>query len=293
MIMNIISAITLIFLFSFGSEKIENIPLSEPLGISSDVQGNIYIADTGNNRILKFDENGLFLKSIGGFGWENQQFDMPLDVYAKSVLDVFVADYNNHRIERYDKDLNYISTLSSDETKSEDLRFGYPRSVAISIHGELTLIDGENNRVLKIDSFGEPELSFGTFADGRGKLDEPIQIDISRDERIYVSDKAGKRIVVYDYFGNYLSEIGTGVLEEPQGLFIDLNNRLWIADPGRGEIFTFSAEGELMFRTDATEQGNGKLERPVDVAVTANKLYVIDNNIVNVAEIREFHESGE
>ena len=285
MIMNIISTITLVFLFSFGSEKIENMPLSEPNAISSDVQGNVFIADTGNNRILKFDGNGIFLKSIGGFGWEHQQFDMPLDVCAKSVLDVFVADYNNYRIERYDKDLNYISSLTSDESKSEDLQFGYPRSISISIHGELTLIDGENSRVLKIDSFGEPELSFGNFADGRGKLDEPIQLDIGRDERIYVSDKAGKRIVVYDYFGNFLTEIGTGVLKEPTGIFIDSHNRLWIADVGCKEVFAFSNNGTLLFRTNKVDPQQGRLSQPMDVAVAGNKLFVVDRNIVNVSEI--------
>ncbi len=288
--MNIISAITLVFLFSFGSEKIENMPLAEPSAISSDFQGNIFIADTGNNRILKFNGNGKFLESIGGFGWENQQFDMPMDVCAKSVLDIFVADYNNHRLERYDKDLNYISTLMSDKTKSEDLQFGYPRSICISIHGELTLIDGENCRLLRINSFGEPELSFGNFADGRGKLDEPIQIDIGRDERIYVSDRAGKRIVVFDYFGNFLTEIGTGVLNEPTGIFVDFDNRLWIADVANREIFAFSTTGALLFRTDKIDQRQGKMSRPMDVAVAANKIFVIDKNIIYVSEIKQYKD---
>lgn len=288
--MNIIGAITLVFLFSFGSDKIENLPLSEPNAITSDVQGNIFIADTGNNRILKFNSDGKLLNSIGGFGWENQQFDRPVDVCAKSVLDIFVADYNNQRIERYDKDLNYISTLTSDESQSEDLQFGYPRSISISIHGELTLIDSENSRILKINSFGEPELSFGNFADGRGKLDEPIQIDIGRNERIYVSDKAGKRIVVYDYFGNFLTEIGTGVLKEPTGIFFDLNNRLWIADVGCKEVFAFSSDGALLFRTNKIDSQRSKLSRPVDVAVAGTKLFLIDRNIVTVSEIRQLNE---
>ena len=116
--------ITLIFLYTIGSETIENRFMMESQAISVDLNGNIYVADTGNNRILKFGPNGKFIKSAGGFGWENQQFDMPIDICATSALDVFVADYNNQRIERYDKDLNYISSLYSDDSKPEYLQFG-------------------------------------------------------------------------------------------------------------------------------------------------------------------------
>ena len=140
-IMNTYIAMSLLFLFSFGSYKIENIPISNPQSISVDPKGNIYLADTGNNRIIKYSQEGHFIKSIGGFGWDKEQFDTPMDICAKSVLDVFIADYNNHRIERYDKDLNYISSFYSDESQNENLQFGFPVGVSVSIHGELILID--------------------------------------------------------------------------------------------------------------------------------------------------------
>lgn len=284
--MNTIYSLTLIFLFSFGSTKIENISISNPQAISVDPKGNIYLVDTGNNRILKFDGNGQFMKSVGGFGWGKEQFDMPVDICAKSGLDIFVVDYNNQRIERYDKDLNYISSFYSNESNRDNLQFGYPRGISISIHGELTLIDSENNRLLRINSFGEPEFSFGDFAEGKGKLDNPFQIEIGADDRVYVSDKATDRIVVFDHFGNYLTEIGTGILRDPAGIFFDPKNRLWVANTGKKEILVFTPQGDLLGRWKAINSEIGVFKNPIDVVSFDNRLYILNENIIYVFEVK-------
>ena len=284
--MNLIYTITLTFLFSFGSDKIENISILGPQALSIDLQGDIYITDTGNNRVLKFNSNGQFIKAIGGFGWEKEQFDTPVDICATSVLDIFIADYNNQRIERYDKDLNYIASLYSDDSKSEDLQFGYPRGISISIHGELIIIDSENNRLLKINSFGNPEMSFGDFAEGKGKLDNPFQIEISSDDKIYVSDNANNTIVVFDYFGNYLTEIGNGIVKGPTGIFLDENNRLWVASSGNREICAFTTQGDLSLKSKTINAEIGEFKNPIDIIASGQKIYVLDDNLIYAFEIK-------
>jgi len=288
--MNTTIVLSLIYLFTFGFEKIEKAMLTRPQAISVDVQGNLYIADTGNHRILKFDSDLNFIKSIGGFGWNSQQFDEPVDICAKSILDIFIADYNNQRIERYDKDLNYISTMYSDDSDPENLQLGRPRSVFMSIHGELMIIDSENNRLLKINSFGEPIVSFGDFSAGKGKLDEPMQVEISRQDIIYVSDKTNSRIVVFDYFGNYLSDIGSGILQKPGGLCYDLQDRLWVADGGNKEIFLFDQQGELLLRWSSIDSTENKFKNPVDIVTFKEKVFVLDENRIHVFEIHFHYE---
>ncbi len=283
--MNILCSVSLIFLFSFGSEKYENILLSGPQSISIDLKNNVYIADTNNHRILKFNPNGEFIKSVGGFGWGKDQFDRPVDISAKSALDIFIADHNNHRIERYDKDLNYISSLYADESKNENLQFGYPLSMSLSMHGELFIIDGENIRLLKINSFGQPELSFGDFAGGKGRLKKPIQMNIGSDDRIYISDQGAGRLVVFDYFGNYLMEIGNLILKNPTGLFVDDQDNVWVADNGYKEIFYFSPKGEMLLRSRFISSNELLFKNPVDLVSTGNRLYVLDDAMIYVFEI--------
>ena len=274
-------------LFSYGAEGDEPGELNEPLAIALDPEGNIYIADTGNNRIQKFDKLGNFLKQVGGFGWEKEQFDRPVDVCAKTGLDVFVADYNNERIERYDKDLNYISSYYSDESLGETLQFGFPLAIDISNHGELFFLDGENMRAMKINSFGEPELSFGDFRWGEGKLDQPYQLVVTDNDNVFISDQSANRIAVYDYFGNYTGELGRETLVAPRGLTSDALGRVWIADAGNHCICLFDAQGHLLFSFGSKGQKIGSFENPNDVAVSNGNVYVLDagNSRVQVFEV--------
>ena len=94
------------FLGYFGSKGTAEGEFTNPTGISVDVNGFIYVADTDNHRVQKFSQRGDFLEYKGGFGWSGENFDKPFDVYAKSVLDIFVVDQNAARIIRFDKDLN-------------------------------------------------------------------------------------------------------------------------------------------------------------------------------------------
>ncbi|MEE4312530.1 MAG: NHL repeat-containing protein [candidate division KSB1 bacterium] len=280
---------TLIYLFTLGEAKIEDVSIAEPQAISIDMTGNLYLADTNNNRIIKFDEQNEPVKVVGGFGWGKEEFDYPLDINAKSGLDIFIADYNNSRIERYDKDLNYISSYYSDESLDEDLQFDYPSGVAISIHGEIVLVDAENERLLKINSFGQPEISFGDYSEGVGRLDNPAQVEIGVNDRIYVSDQNGAVVVVYDYFGNYLTNIGEGLLSRPYGIAVDGYNRIWVADRDEKAVFAFSSSGDLLLRHPAAEAESQEIIDPKDIAIYRNRAYVLDGNRIHVFEIIQNH----
>jgi DNA-binding beta-propeller fold protein YncE len=274
-------------IFEFGGEGELPGQFRSPLALSIGPQGNIYIADTGNNRIQKFSARGEFLKEVGGFGWATEQFDRPVDICAKTGLDVFVADYNNERIERYDKDFNFISSYYSDESLSEDLQFGFPCAVTISNHGELFIIDGENYRVLKIDSFGEPELSFADYRWADGKLDDPHQIEISSKDIVYVSDRTAHRIAYYDYFGNYNGQFGAEILSAPGGLAVDAEGNIWIADTELHRVVVFDPAGRLLLSWGSEGELSGAFRRPADIAVGDGLVYVLDegNSRVQVFEI--------
>ena len=275
-----------IYLFSIPGDRASGVQFNGALGLSVDLSGAIYISDTENNRILKFNSDGKLIKSIGGFGWEKEQFYTPYDICASSALDVFVADYNNHRIQRYDKDLNYISSLYSDENWDETFQFAYPKSMVVSIHGDLFIIDGENIRLLMLNSFGEPEMSFGDFSEGKGRLVDPVQITMSSKDRLFVSDSQANKIIVFDYFGNYLSEIGTDFLKNPQGLYYSSLNMLFVSDTGNKRIVIFRQEGDLVFQWSTISDELGNFRNPVDVVAFGRRVFVLDENRVFVFELK-------
>ncbi|RPI03869.1 MAG: hypothetical protein EHM72_00295 [Calditrichaeota bacterium] len=266
------------FSFSFGEEGGKPGQFIAPTALSADAQGNLYIADQGNNRLQKFTNKGELVAFIGGFGWGQGQFHYPADVFVYNSLDVFVADYENNRIERYDKDLNWLSSYRSDISWDERYQFFFPRSLFISIHGDFMIADAEHDKIVKLNSSFQPELSFGDFDWGSGTIREAFSIFCDSHDFIYVSDSAAGKVLVYDYFGNYIRDIGLNQLKKPKGLFIDSAQRLFVADAGLDQIFCFDASGDLYFNFGSSGAKLGAFSEPSDVAVFNHQLFVVDTN---------------
>lgn len=166
--------------------------------------GIIYVTDSATDEITSFDTLGNYLKDIGGYGWGNSQFDYPADVYA-DPLSVYVTDKNNHRIQRFDKNLNYISSLYKRESNISEEQFAYPIGTVISSQGDMYVLDSENKRVMKFDLFGNFIFYFGGIDAGNYSLTNPKTISVSPGNNIFISD--GKRIVIFDQYGNGLNSI--------------------------------------------------------------------------------------
>ena len=63
--------------------------------------GNVYVADTTNNRIQKFDSNGNYITQWGTLGSSDGQFTNPYGVAAGPFCNVYVADTTNNRIQEF------------------------------------------------------------------------------------------------------------------------------------------------------------------------------------------------
>lgn len=249
----------------------------DPRGLSVDPSGFLYVADTGNQRVQKFDPFGRFVTKIGGFGWDEEQFDGPVAVSSRNGLDVFVADIYNQRIERYDKDLYYLATLNSSEEWAEYLQFGFPSDVALFTTGELFCLDGENHRVLKLDVLGYPQRSFGGFDSGDGRLIHPRRLAVSDQGNVYVSDwEPPGRIVVFDVYGNYRFTFGEGILDVPSGLAVLPDETILATDGALKNVFVFQKSGGLLGYFEGTREAGVRFEEPVDVAFWRNRLFVLD-----------------
>lgn len=266
--------------------------LDEPRGISVSIMGDIYIADTGHNRIVKLDAKGKYVNHVGGFGWKNNQFDAPVDVFASDGLNIYVADLNNQRIQRYSKKLDHVSSfggsklteLSIDASKTSDEQIGRPAGIAVSAQGDLFYSDSENDRIVRINRFGKKENTFGGFSEGRGKLKDPGKICVTS-KFVYVADE--NRIVVFDYFGNYIREIGSGLLKKPADMAVDQKGRLYVTDLEKRTVTVFNSDGDYL-----TSILSYTFERPVAIDCLLDKLYLLDAGTRSVA-VFQITESGE
>lgn len=262
---------SLVYEYSFGK-------FSNPKGISIDPSGNIYVADTGDNLLKRYNIKGEETGEVGGYGWGNFQFDQPLDVCASNGVEIYVADYNNHRIQKFDRTLANVATLSTRNWSDESDKFGYPSGVVVSRLGDLFVCDDDNDRILKVNSFSTVERTFGGYGSGQASLTLPKQVDIGPDDQVYVTDR--DRIATYDYFGGYTGSIGRGILHDPTGIGMD-SDKFGVCDGD--SLYFFGFDGKLLARFSNKDILGTTLNRFNDIAFYKDEVFILTNTKVVVA----------
>ena len=255
----------------------------DPYGISADRLGCVYVADTGNDRIQKFDGDGRFIAEIGGFGWDADQFNRPTDVYVRDGLEIYVADAGNRRIQRFDSRFNLLESI----THFEEEEFGDLMSVAVSPTGDLYATDLHRDELLRLSPFsGEGRIFGGLEAGGDGWF-RPWGVALDGERAVYVSDTGNARILRFDPFGNLLAVWGQGVFGKPAGMAVDRWGRLFVADARSHQILVFGRRGDLLSRLGAEGEGWGAFREPRDVALGPGEtLYVLDSGNARVQKFR-------
>ncbi|MGB2868608.1 MAG: NHL repeat-containing protein [Bacteroidota bacterium] len=235
-------------------------------------QGWMYVADEGKNTISLIRRPGDAAVEIGGFGWSQGTFDKPTGL-ATDGLNLYVSDQGNHRVQRFDRNLNFLSSLSTRDTAFSQARFGYPMGVAISPMGDLFILDMENVRVVKFTANSQYERTFGDMSSGGRKLRNPRALRVENG-RVFVGES--DRILVFDYYGNYMRTIGEGSFTNLQGFDVGAEG-IVVAEENTLEWLTL--DGEYRLRTEIPSILSETPIGPVrDVVLNGGRLYLLDGH---------------
>jgi sugar lactone lactonase YvrE len=89
------------FITKWGSSGSEGNTFGFNNGISIDSSSNVYVTDSGNDRIEKFDSDGKFITKWGSSGKGDGQFSSPIGITVDSTGNVYVTDYDDNRIQKF------------------------------------------------------------------------------------------------------------------------------------------------------------------------------------------------
>lgn len=232
-------------------QVIANAGLNGARGVALAPDGSIYVADTGNSRIVRFDSKGTVLASWGSRSADGEvppssgTFIEPWGVVVDSQGNVYVADTWNHRIQKFDANGKFKQEWGSFGQEGTDYLWG-PRGIAVSSEGRVYVTDTGNKRVVVFDSSGNFLREFSRTEEIQ--LDEPVGIAVDSRGNVYVADTWNMQIVVFSPEGNFISNWpvrgweGDSLDNKPY-IAIDAEDRVYITDPERYRVIVFSSSG--------------------------------------------------
>jgi RHS repeat-associated protein len=111
-------------------------------------EGNVYVADRGNNRVEELSSAGKYLNKFGEKGTGNGQFSAPFGISTNPANNnLYVTDRENNRVEEFTPSGSYLLTFGS--TGSGTGQFSSPKGDAINSSSEVYVVDSMNNRIEK------------------------------------------------------------------------------------------------------------------------------------------------
>jgi DNA-binding beta-propeller fold protein YncE len=236
------------YLFGWGEFGAGAGQFNEPWGLAV---GNdaVYVADTWNHRIQKFTLDGELLDIFGQSGQpaEGQPglglFFGPRDIVLLDDQRLLITDTGNHRLQIMDTDGNFVEQVGN--LGSQLGQFNEPVGIDEGPDGFLYLADTWNGRIQKFTSDLLPVWEWEVDAWAGESTNNKPYLAVDSAGRVYVSDPEGYRVLIFSADGAYLGRFGRygpeiTSLGLPNGVAVDADNNLYIADAGNNRILKFA-----------------------------------------------------
>ncbi len=227
----------------FGKEGHGDGEFFHPIGIACNEYGDVYVADAGNNRIVRLYNDGkkiIFIRTIGVQGTDNGEFNNPTYVALDSMGRIYVSDTGNNRIQVFDKSGGFLYSIDKSYGISS------PQGIAICDMNEryngynynfIYLIDGNNSRIQKLDF--------------KGNLSRSIRVNELLNKKVFLTT------LEQDYYGN-----------------------VYVVDELNSQVHKFSPE--LFYITSFGKYGMNdyEFENPTGIAIYKHygQIFVSDKN---------------
>ncbi len=282
-------AIAVSYQSSIGSEGAEPGKFFYPAYMALDSKGNLWVVDSGNDRVEEFNEKGEYTgKYFGSKGTEAGKLENPKGIAIDSKGNMWVVDSGNDRVEEFNEKGEYTGKYFGSKG-TEPGKFETPIGIAIDSKANFWVTDSNDGRVEEFNEKGEyTGKSFGSSGTGKEQFESPTGIAIDSEGNLWVADSRYYCVKEFSASGEYKRQIGSkgqgnGQFRAPEGVAIDPHGNILVvdADSGNNRVEVFAATGEYETRFGFGEgAGEGQFNDPEGIAVKSSgeqsTIYVVD-----------------
>ncbi|MFC1564420.1 NHL repeat-containing protein [candidate division KSB1 bacterium] len=281
----------------------EDIIFYNPNDIGIDDDGNYYVLDTGNYRVVKFDKNLNHLLTFGSKGQGPGEFLFPRNIHIDATGNIFVNDFRNKRISVFDKEGNYKKTikenfnphtmrmLSSGEIAIYDISPAGAENVDKS--GLISILDHDGNIIRRI---GKRRIYEESIMNLQGNV---VTFALDNRDNIYITYIVRNRIDKYSPEGKFLMQIsrelpypeddtiiqGKLINSFSNGIQVDGKGRIWVGTP-RVQLGEDIPAGESSYWLEIYDNNGVLLERLQNenynygcyMKITDDRMFIIETD---------------
>ena len=271
-----------VFVKQWGSPGNGPGQLSGPHGIVVAPNGDLYVVDTGNNRVQRFTPDGEFVKEWGSFGTGNGQFNHPHGIGVDGDGNVFVAATGNDRVQKFTADGKFLLKWGS--AGNGDGEFLHNHGLGVDRRtGHVYVADRDQNRVQKFTNDGEFVDAWGSPGTGDGEFTGTNGVAVDAYGDVFVGDSS-PRIQKFTRNGTFLlswgsAGAGDGQFSFPRGLSVDANGNVFVDDRNAHRMQKFTDDGTFITKWGTFGTGPGQFNFPYGIAAGPDgAVYVADSS---------------
>ncbi len=265
--------------------------LSRGLGVSQ--AGIVYVADTFNNRIQKFEMDGTLLAVWDSLDIDVGELGNPDGVAVDGFGNVYVADTGHNRILKLTSEGDLIREWRGEG--SGEGEFYNPQAVAADGLGKVYVVDTNNHRIQKFGATGRFVTMWGGYGSGDGEFSYPRGAATDGEGNVYVADTGNNRVQKFTGHGDFVTKwgklgSGDGEFDYPRRIAITTSGRIYVADSNNNRIQEFIVEGDsvvFVAKWGGDGADDGEFDQPNDIGVDdAGLVYVLDTSNHRVQTFR-------
>uniref|UniRef100_A0A673MZT5 Tripartite motif-containing protein 2 n=1 Tax=Sinocyclocheilus rhinocerous TaxID=307959 RepID=A0A673MZT5_9TELE len=213
-------------------------------GVAASSIGKVLIADSNNQCVQIFSNDGLFKSRFGVRGRSPGQLQRPTGVAVHPNGDIIIADYDNKWVSIFSCDGKFKTKIGSGKLMG-------PKGVAVDRNGHIIVVDNKSCCVFIFQPNGKLVSKFGNRGNSDKQFAGPHFAAVNQNNEIIVTDFHNHSVKVFSPEGEFLLKFGSngegnGQFNAPTGVAVDANGNIIVADWGNSRIQVFDSSGSFL-----------------------------------------------